>query len=239
MKKALVIGVGPLNGLGGQLCRKIAQNNFEVFVAGRTKQSLDVVVDKIIKDGNKATPLVVDATDENQIKNMIKDVGPGLDFAIYNVGNSRPGKIIEMDASYFRESWESCCFGGFLFAKEVVKSFLSEKTAGTIIFTGASASLRGKSNFGAFNSGKGALRNLAQALAKEYAEYSIHVSHVIIDGGLAGERIKQRLSDFDQRVNEGKLINIENVTDAYMFLYNQSKDAWTFELDLRTSQENW
>ena len=239
MKKALVIGVGPLNGLGGQLCRKIAQNNFEVFVAGRTKQSLDVVVDKIIKDGNKATPLVVDATDENQIKNMIKDVGPGLDFAIYNVGNSRPGKIIEMDASYFRESWESCCFGGFLFAKEVVKSFLSEKTAGTIIFTGASASLRGKSNFGAFNSGKGALRNFAQALAKEYAEYSIHGSHVIIDGGLAGERIKQRLSDFDQRVNEGKLINIENVTDAYMFLYNQSKDAWTFELDLRTSQENW
>ena len=197
MKKALVIGVGPLNGLGGQLCRKIAQNNFEVFVAGRTKQSLDVVVDKIIKDGNKATPLVVDATDENQIKNMIKDVGPGLDFAIYNVGNSRPGKIIEMDASYFRESWESCCFGGFLFAKEVVKSFLSEKTAGTIIFTGASASLRGKSNFGAFNSGKGALRNFVQALAKEYAEYSIHVSHVIIDGGLAGERIKQRLSDFD------------------------------------------
>ena len=173
MKKALVIGVGPLNGLGGQLCRKIAQNNFEVFVAGRTKQSLDVVVDKIIKDGNKATPLVVDATDENQIKNMIKDVGPGLDFAIYNVGNSRPGKIIEMDASYFRESWESCCFGGFLFAKEVVKSFLSEKTAGTIIFTGASASLRGKSNFGAFNSAKGALRNFAQALAKEYAEHSI------------------------------------------------------------------
>ena len=112
------------------------------------------MVDKIIKDGNKATPLVVDATDENQIKNMIKDVGPGLDFAIYNVGNSRPGKIIEMDASYFRESWESCCFGGFLFAKEVVKSFLSEKTAGTIIFTGASASLRGKSNFGAFNSAK-------------------------------------------------------------------------------------
>ena len=239
MKKALVIGVGPLNGLGGQLCRKIAQNNFEVFIAGRTKQSLDVLADTIIKDGNKAIPLVVDATDENQIKNMIKEVGPGLDFAVYNVGNSRPGKIIEMDASYFRESWESCCFGGFLFAKEVIKSFLSQKIAGTIIFTGASASLRGKSNFGAFNSAKGALRNFAQALAKEYAKNSIHVSHVIVDGGLAGERIKQRLSDFDQRVKEGKLINIENVTDAYMFLYNQSKDAWTFELDLRTSQENW
>ena len=239
MKKALVIGVGPLNGLGGQLCRKIAQNSFEVFVAGRTKRSLDDVVNTILKDGNKAIPLVVDATDEDQIKNMIRDVGPGLDFAIYNVGNSRPGKIIEMDASYFRESWESGCFGGFLFAKEVIKTFLFEKTAGTLIFTGASASLRGKSNFGAFNSAKGALRNLAQALAKEYAENSIHVSHVIVDGGLAGERIKQRLSDFEQRIKEGKLINIENVTDAYMFLYNQSKEAWTFELDLRTFQESW
>ena len=239
MKKALVIGVGPLNGLGGQLCRKIANSNFEVFVAGRTSSSLDNVVNTILNDGNKAIPIVVDATDENQIKNMIKEIGPGLDFAVYNVGNSRPGKIVEMDANYFRESWESGCFGGFLFAKEVIKTFLLEKTAGTLIFTGASASLRGKSNFGAFNSAKGALRNLAQALAKEYAENSIHVSHVIVDGGLAGERIKQRLSDFEERVKEGKLINIENVTDAYMFLYNQSKDAWTFELDVRTSQENW
>ena len=170
---------------------------------------------------------------------MIKEIGPGLDFAIYNVGNNTPGKIIEMDANYFRKSWESGCFGGFLFAKEVIKTFISEKTAGTLIFTGASASLRGKPNFGAFNSAKGALRNLAQALAKEYAEHSIHVSHVIVDGGLAGERIKKRISDFDERVKEGKLINIENITDAYMFLYNQSKDAWTFELDVRTSQENW
>ena len=239
MKKALVIGVGPLNGLGGQLCRKIANNNFEVFVAGRTRSSLDNVVNTILNDGNKAIPIVVDATDENQIKNMIKEIGSGLDFAVYNVGNSRPGKIVEMDANYFRESWESGCFGGFLFAKEVIKKFLIEKTAGTLIFTGASASLRGKSNFGAFNSAKGALRNLAQALAKEYAENSIHISHVIVDGGLAGERIKQRLSDFEERVKEGKLINIENVTDAYMFLYNQTKDAWTFELDVRTSQENW
>ena len=126
-----------------------------------------------------------------------------------------------------------------IFLVPVIKTFLLEKTAGTLIFTGASASLRGKSNFGAFNSAKGALRNLAQALAKEYAENSIHISHVIVDGGLAGERIKQRLSDFEERVKEGKLINIENVTDAYMFLYNQSKDAWTFELDVRTSQENW
>ena len=239
MKKALVIGVGPLNGLGAQLCKKIANNNFEVFVAGRTKASLDMVVDSILKDGNKANPIVVDTTDELQIKSMIEVVGTGLDFAVYNVGNNRPGKIIDMDASYFTESWQTGCFGGFLFAKEVIKTFLKEKTAGTLIFTGASASLRGKPNFGAFNSAKGALRNLAQAIAKEYAENSIHVSHVIVDGGLAGERIKQKISDFSQRVEEGRLINIESVTEAYMFLYNQSKNAWTFELDVRTSKENW
>ena len=239
MKKALVIGVGPLNGLGGQLCKKIAQNNFEVFVAGRTIKSLNIVVENIRQDGNKAKPIVVDTTDENQIKNMIKEVGSGLDFAIYNVGNNTPGKIIDMEPSYFKQSWETGCFGGFLFAKEVIKVFLKENTHGTLLFTGASASLRGKANFGAFNSSKGALRNLAQAIAKEYAENSIHVGHIIVDGGLAGERIKQRVSDFDERVKDGKLIDIDSVTDAYMYLYNQNKNAWTFELDIRTSKENW
>ena len=239
MKKALVIGVGPLNGLGGQLCKKIAQNNFEVFVAGRSKNSVDKVVDSIVQDGNKAKPIVVDSTDENQVKSMMDEVGSGLDFAIYNVGNNTPGKIIDMDPSYFRDSWESCCFGGFLFAKEVINVFLNESTPGTLLFTGASASLRGKANFGAFNSAKGALRNLAQALAKEYAENLIHVGHVIIDGGLAGEKIQQRVSDFDQRVKDGRLMDIDSVTDAYMFLYNQNKNAWTFELDIRTSKEKW
>ena len=239
MKKALVIGVGPLNGLGGQLCKKIAQNNFEVFVAGRTKNSVDKVVDSIVQDGNKAKPIVVDSIDENQVKSMMDEVGSGLDFAIYNVGNNTPGKIIDMDPSYFRNSWESCCFGGFLFAKEVIKVFLNENTPGTLLFTGASASLRGKANFGAFNSAKGALRNFAQALAKEYAENLIHVGHVIIDGGLAGEKIQQRVSDFDQRVKDGRLMDLDSVTDAYMFLYNQNKNAWTFELDIRTSKEKW
>ena len=152
MKKALVIGVGPLNGLGAQLCKKIAKSNFEVFVAGRTQSSLDKVVNSIRNDGNNAQAVVVDTTNENQVKAMMNEVGTGLDFAIYNVGNNRPGKIVDMEADYFKESWETSCFGGFLFSKEVIKTFLNEKTAGTLIFTGASASLRGKSNFGAFNS---------------------------------------------------------------------------------------
>ena len=192
-----------------------------------------------IQKKNRKNYFKCDITNENQVKSMMDEVGSGLDFAIYNVGNNTPGKIIDMDPSYFRDSWESCCFGGFLFAKEVINVFLNESTPGTLLFTGASASLRGKANFGAFNSAKGALRNLAQALAKEYAENLIHVGHVIIDGGLAGEKIQQRVSDFDQRVKDGRLMDIDSVTDAYMFLYNQNKNAWTFELDVRTSKEKW
>ena len=180
MKKALVVGVGPLNGLGAQLCKKIAQNNFEVFVAGRTEASINEVVKSIHEEGNKAKSIVVDVTDENQTKKMVEEVGSGLDFAIYNVGNNTPGKIIDIEPSYFKESWEAGCFGAFLFAREVIKVFLRDKTSGTLLFTGASASLRGKANFGAFNSAKGALRNLAQAIAKEYADNSIHVGLSLI-----------------------------------------------------------
>ena len=146
MKKALVIGVGPLNGLGAQLCKKIANNNFEVFVAGRTKDNLDIVVNSIIQDGNKAKSLVIDTTNEEHVKNMMKFVGSGLDFAVYNVGNNRPGKIIDMDASYFKESWETGCFGGFLFAKEVIKTFLKEKTRIQLGMLDAGAEVEEKQN---------------------------------------------------------------------------------------------
>jgi NAD(P)-dependent dehydrogenase (short-subunit alcohol dehydrogenase family) len=135
MKKALVIGVGPLNGLGAQLCKKIANNNFEVFVAGRTKGNLDLVVNSIIQDGNKAKSLVIDTTNEAHVKEMTKFVGSGLDFAVYNVGNNRPGKIIDMDASYFKESWETGCFGGFLFAKEGYKNLLEREKQLELLFS--------------------------------------------------------------------------------------------------------
>jgi saccharopine dehydrogenase-like NADP-dependent oxidoreductase len=123
MKKALVIGVGPLNGLGGQLCKKISQNNFEVFVAGRTINSLNKVVENITQDGNKAKPIVVDTTDENQIKNMIKEVGSGLDFAIYNVGNNTPGKIIDMSQVTLNKVGKRVALVDFYLLKKSSKYF--------------------------------------------------------------------------------------------------------------------
>ena len=239
MKKAVIMGVGTLNGLGGALSKKFAQEGMEVFVSGRSKEKLDIVVNQINKLGLKAHSFKADTRDINQIQNLLDFVGEGLNLAIYNVGNNMPGNIVDMDPEYFRECWEQCCYGGFLFSKLVIKKYLSEKIYGKLFFTGASASLRGKENFGAFNSAKGALRNLAQALAKEHGKNSIHIAHIIIDGGLNGDRIKKRLPNYKKLFGENGLIELKEVTEAYKFLYYQKQSGWTFELDLRTNVENW
>ena len=143
-----------------------------------------------------------------------------------------------MDADYFRESWEVLCYGGFVFGREALKVLLKKKT-GTIIYTGASASLRGKTNFGAFNSGKAALRILAQAMSKEYGPQGIHIGHVIVDGAIGGEKIWKNHPDYAKKLGEEGLINLDGIVESYYYLYNQPKEAWTFELDLRTSIEQW
>ena len=143
-----------------------------------------------------------------------------------------------MDAAYFENSWKSCCYGGFLFGREALR-YMVPTGEGTLLFTGASASLRGRPNFGAFNSAKAGLRNLAQAMAKEYGPQGIHVGHVVVDGAIAGEKIMNRIPNFAEKLDEGRLINLEGIVNGYIFLYKQSAQAWTFELDLRTSKERW
>ena len=164
-----------------------------------------------------------------------------ISVAIYNAGNNFPGTIIDMDADYFESTWRVCCFGGFLFGREAVRSMMAsgQTSGGTLIFTGASASLRGRANFGAFNSAKGALRNLAQAMAKEYAEQGIHVGHVVIDGPINGDKITEGFPAYAERLGEGGMINLEQIAESFAYLYRQPPTAWTFELDLRTSQERW
>ena len=111
--------------------------------------------------------------------------------------------------------------------------------AGTLLFTGASASLRGRANFGAFNSSKGALRNLAQAMAKEYASDGIHVGHVVVDGPIGGEKIIKGIPEYAEKLGQEGMIDLKGITDAFSFLFHQPKNAWTFELDVRTSKEKW
>lgn len=236
MGKAIVIGVGPDRGLGAQLAKRFAAEGLDVLVAGRTKAALDAVVADIAAAGGRATAVVADATSEADIAALFDQAGSDLELAVYNAGNNTPGRIIDMDAAYFEKSWRVVCFGGFLFGREAVRR-MAPKGAGTLLFTGASASLRGRAGYGAFNSSKAGLRTLAQALAKEYAPDGIHVGHVVVDGGIGGEKIFNRFPDAANR--KENFISIEGIVDAFVFLHKQPRSAWSFELDVRTSKETW
>ena len=238
-KKALVLGVGAEKGLGAALCFRFAKEGHHVFVAGRTLSKLELVCETVRSNGGEATPVVCDGTIEADVVALFKtakDNGAGsIDLAVFNVGNNMPGRISEMEADYFEQAWRLVCFSGFLFGKEAARSLLPR--GGVVLFTGASASLRGKASFGAFNSAKSALRTFAQALAKEHASEGLHVGHVIVDGGIAGEKAFNRNPKLLD--HQDQLISLEGLTDAYWYLYQQDKQAWTFEMDIRTSQENW
>ena len=237
MKTAIVSGVGPLDGLGAQLCARFARLGLHVLVAGRTKAKLDAVVDAIGGAGGSAQAVIADATVEADTERLFEIAGSDITVAIYNAGNNTPGRIADMSAEYFENSWRVCCFGGFLFGRAAINAFAGK--GGTLIFTGASASLRGRENFGAFNSSKGALRNLAQAMAKEYGRDGVHVGHVVVDGPIGGEKIKRGLPEYAAKLGDEGMIDIDGIVDGYVYLYQQPRQAWSFELDVRTSLEKW
>jgi NAD(P)-dependent dehydrogenase (short-subunit alcohol dehydrogenase family) len=239
-KTAVIIGVGPLQGLGAYLCRYAAAENLHVFGAGRTTSNLEAVAATITDQGGAATAVVTDATSESAVVGLFERAeaaGP-VDLAIYNAGNNFPGSFLEMEAAYFEQAWRVACFGGFLFAREALRH-MQTRGSGTLIFTGASASMRGKPNFAAFAAAKSGLRAIAQSLAREFGPLGIHVAHVVIDGGIKGDKILTRYPDILEQRGEDGLIDIEGIASAYMFLYKQAKGAWTHELDLRTHKESF
>ena len=237
-KTAIVIGVGPDRGLGAQLCHRFAADGLHVLVAGRSKDKLDAVVAAITQSGGSAESVQADATSEADTIALFDAAGNSLDLAIYNAGNNTPGRIADMEADYFEQSWRVCCFGGFLFAREAARR-MAPLGGGTVLFTGASASLRGRANFGAFNSSKGALRNMAQAMAKEHGEDGIHIGHVVVDGAINGEKIQNLVPQYAKQLGDEGMINIEGIVNGFAFLYNQPRNAWSFEIDVRTSKEKW
>jgi NAD(P)-dependent dehydrogenase (short-subunit alcohol dehydrogenase family) len=240
-RKAIVIGVGPERGLGAALGQRFAAEGHHVYAAGRTRAKLDKVVAAIRNRGGRATPVVVDATREADILRLfdivIRDGAGVLDLAVYNVGVNTPGRIAEMSADYFEGSWRTSCFGGFLFGRQAVRHMLPQ--GGTLIFTGASASLRGRSGFGAFNAAKASLRSLAQAMAKEYGPDGLHVAHVVVDGGIHGDKVINDMPEFAESRGEDGLLALNGLADIYWQLYRQQSRSWTFEVDVRTHREPW
>ncbi len=141
-----------------------------------------------------------------------------------------------MEAAFFEDTWRVGCFGGFLVGREAARRF-APRERGTILFTGATASVKARPPFTAFASAKAGLRALAQAMAREFGPRGIHVAHVIIDGGIAGEKIKVGAAAFAEAMGEDGLVSLEGLAGAYWYLYSQPRTAWTQELDLRTFKE--
>lgn len=239
-KVAIISGVGPDQGMGAQLARRFAGHGLHVFVAGRTQSKLDAVVADIHSEGHQASAVLADATDEQATVELFKQArafGP-IDLVIYNTGNNTPGRFEDMSAEFFENSWRVCCFGGFFYGREAIK-YMKSDGGGTLLFTGASASLRGRANFGAFNASKAALRNMAQAMAKECGPDGIHVGHVVIDGAIDGEKINQRVPDIAKRLGKDGMLDIQAIVDGFEYLYKQPRRGWSFEVDVRTSVETW
>jgi NAD(P)-dependent dehydrogenase (short-subunit alcohol dehydrogenase family) len=239
---AIVVGVGAERGLGAALCRRFAAGGHHVVVNGRTPEKLEGVVRAIEAAGGSAEAFAGDATREDDVARLFdRGMAPGpghdaADIVVYNAGINRKIDFRELSAGQFEDFWRVTCFGGFLVGREAARR-LVPLGRGTVLFTGASASLRGRPGFAQFAAAKAGLRMVAQSMAREYGPLGIHVAHVVIDGGIDGERLRSRFPDIAAERGEGGLLEIEAIAEAYWQLHRQSRSAWTHEIDLRPFKE--
>ena len=236
---SVVLGVSASNGLGAAIARKFANKGLHAVVAGRTPERLQQVVDEIVASGGTASACVTDATDEAAVAKLMQTaqaIGT-VKNVTFNVGNNQPIAFADITAQQFESFWRVCTLSAFITAKAALP--ILEETQGSLLFTGASASMRGRPNFAHFGAAKAALRNLAQALAKDYGPKGVHVGHVVVDGGINGERLRSRFSEFLDALGEDGTLEPDAIADAYLFMHFQPRNCWTFEVDVRPFKENW
>lgn len=238
----LIIGAGDY--IGAAIAKRFARGGFTVCMGRRNGDKLAPLVDEIEADGGKAIGYTLDARDEDNVMAVFKqiedEVGP-IETVIYNVGGNVRFPILDTTARVFRKVWEMACFAGFLSGREAAR-YMVPRGRGNIFFTGASASMRGNSGYAAFSAGKSGLRALAQSMAKELGPKNIHVAHLVIDAGVDTAFVRDRMAQAGHdpdTLPEDTLMNPTSVAEAYWTLQHQTRDAWTFELDLRPYGERW
>jgi len=238
-KVALVIGAG--DGTGGAIAKRFAREGYVACVTRRNADKLQPLLEQIRAEGGEAHGFGSDARREEEVASLIEQietsVGP-IEVFVFNVGANVPCSVLDETARKYMKIWELACFGGFLTAQAVARRMV-QRGRGTILFTGATASVRGGAGFAAFAGAKHALRALAQSMARELGPKNIHVGHVIVDGAIDTAFIKDTMPDVYAKKESDGILNPEHIADAYWFLHSQPRDAWTFEMDLRPWGEKW
>lgn len=238
---ALIIGAG--DDTGSAIARAFANDGLHVCVVRRPArfEKLEALAASINASGGSASPHGVDARDEEAMAKLITEIetkiGP-IDVAIFNIGANVRFKISDTTPRVFRKVWEMASFAGFLMAHNVAPH-MEKRGRGTIIFTGATASLRGSAGFSAFAAAKHSLRALAQSCARELGPKNIHVAHIIVDGMIDSNFIRENVPTVDKMREADLILNPDHIAQNYVRLHHQPRDAWTFELDLRPYGETW
>lgn len=237
----LIIGAG--DDTGSAIARAFAREGLTACVVRRDRHAdaLEELAASIRAEGHEARAFPADARDEAEMHNLIakieEEVGP-IEVAVFNIGANVRFGITETTPRVYRKVWEMAAFAGFLMGHEVAARMLPRER-GTIIFTGASASMRGNAGFSAFSGAKHALRALAQSMARELGPKNIHVAHTVIDGAIDSNFIREHFPNVDQMRDDDRILNPEHIAQNYVMLHKQPRTAWTHELDLRPWKETW
>jgi NAD(P)-dependent dehydrogenase (short-subunit alcohol dehydrogenase family) len=241
-RAAIVIGVGASAGLGAALCRRFAREGLHVFAAARAAERVDALARELAASGGRVTAVRCDTTQSADVASLFDAVeraaGAPPALVVYNAGNNRMSPLLEMSDAFFEETWRVGCYGGFLAGREAAKRMLPAG-GGTLIFTGATASLRARPPFTAFASAKAALRSVAFGMAREFGAKGLHVAHTIIDGVIDGEMVNGRFPQLKERLGADGMLAPDEMAEAYWQLHRQARSAWTLELDLRPYKESF
>ena len=238
-KVVLVIGAG--DATGGAIAKRFAREGYVACVTRRSADKLQPLVDEIRAAGGEAHGFASDARKEEEVAALVegieRDIGP-IEAFVFNIGANVPCSILEETARKYFKIWEMACFSAFLTAQAVARRMVT-RGRGTILFTGATAGLRGAAHFAAFAGAKHGVRALAQSMARELGPRNIHVAHVVVDGAIDTAFIRDTFPDIYARKDQDGILDPEHIADNYWFLHAQPRDAWTFELDLRPWIERW
>lgn len=237
----LVVGVG--EGVGGAIAKAFAAEGYAVCMTRRARNldQLDSLADEIREAGGEAHAFGVDAREEDEVIALFDrieaEVGP-LEVVVFNIGANVRFGIVETTSRVFTKVWEMACFAGFLAGREAAR-VMGPRGRGTILFTGATASIRGRDGFAAFAAAKAGLRALAQSMARELGPKGIHVAHVVVDGAIDGNFTRANRTDVEGLLAADAILKPEEIAANYVWLHNQQRSAWTHELDLRPWSESW